>query len=312
MIERPVFLVGAERSGTTVLRLMLDHHPRIAFSSEFEYAVDLVPEAEGWPDLEGFGHHLARSRVFRDHGYRIDPSLSYPELVDDFLRQKRGRDGATHVGATVHRNFDRLGRIWPDARYVHIVRDPRDVARSCIGMGWAGNVWTGSAEWVRIERLWDRIREGLGPDRFVEVRSEDLMHDPPSSLARVCSLFGLEYDPAMLSYSEDSTYGPPDPSLCYQWRRKLSEREIRLVEARVGPLLTDRGFEPSGLPPLEVSTAMELALRLQDKRSRIGHRLRTLGPRLYAEDVVARRVGSRSWRDRVRSRINEVERALLK
>lgn len=48
-ISKPVFLVGAERSGTTVLRLMLDHHPQIAFNNEFEYAVDLVSDEGKWP-----------------------------------------------------------------------------------------------------------------------------------------------------------------------------------------------------------------------------------------------------------------------
>ena len=56
---------------------------------------------------------------------------------------------------------DRLTRIWPDARFIHLVRDPRDVARSVIPMGWAGNTWVGVERWMEAERLWDRVRSSL-------------------------------------------------------------------------------------------------------------------------------------------------------
>jgi hypothetical protein len=63
----------------------------------------------------------------------------------------------------VHRHYDRLLRLWPEARFIHLVRDPRDVASSCIGMGWAGNVWTGVTRWIEAERLWDEVRGDLAP-----------------------------------------------------------------------------------------------------------------------------------------------------
>lgn len=312
MIQQPVFLVGAERSGTTMFRLMLAFHPQIAFLNEFEYAVDWVGDGD-WPDLKGYADYLQTNRIFQAHRFHIDPALDYPALVDSFMVQHRERKQKALVGATVHRNFDKLLRIWPDARFIHIVRDPRDVARSRIGMGWSGNVWTGVAEWIEMEQLWERVRSGLTPDRYIEVRSEDLVADPPTHLDRACSLFGLRYDPAMLTYSEHSTYDAPDPTLSYQWRRKLSEREIRLVESRVGPMLAERGYEHSGLPPLEVTPWMKRQLEWQCHRYRALYRWRFLGPRLYVEDWISRHVGGpTSWRRNVTERVNEVVRASLK
>jgi|GEM_PF-5624238 len=52
MISEPIFLVGSERSGTTVLRLMLAHHPQIAWCQEFEYAVDRVSDDGNFPNLK--------------------------------------------------------------------------------------------------------------------------------------------------------------------------------------------------------------------------------------------------------------------
>ena len=79
-------------------------------------------------------------------------------LVNDFLRQKQAASGGKpHVGATVHRHFERLRFLWPDARYIHLVRDPRDVARSVVQKGWAGNIYQASEFWIQAENCWDSL-----------------------------------------------------------------------------------------------------------------------------------------------------------
>src|SRR5262245_48875713 len=75
MIVQPVFLVGSERSGTTLTRLMLDHHPQIAFFFEFEYAVDWMPDSGGWPDLDAYFNSLEMDRTFQMAELTIDRSL---------------------------------------------------------------------------------------------------------------------------------------------------------------------------------------------------------------------------------------------
>ena len=54
LLARPLFLVGSERSGTTLTRLMLDYHPKIAFFFEFPYSVDMMCDRDGWPDLHEY------------------------------------------------------------------------------------------------------------------------------------------------------------------------------------------------------------------------------------------------------------------
>jgi hypothetical protein len=312
MITKPSFLVGAERSGTTVLRLMLAHHPQIAWSVEFLYSVELMPPDDGWPSLEAYYAYLATDRTFLGMGYTIDRSLDYPSLVDSFLRQCRDRAGKPLVGATVHYYFDRLLRIWPDARFIHLLRDGRDVARSSIGMGWAGNVWTGAQKWIEAEALWSALRGRLAPDRYIEVVYEQLVSHPEPELERICAFLGVPYDPAMLSYPEKTTYERPDAKLAYQWRRKLSEYEIRLAEARIGPMLLERGYELSGLPPLKVTPALHLRVRSQDWVARQRYRLKTFGPKLTALDIASRRLGLTRLQEQVRGRIHERINATIK
>ena len=309
-LGHPAFLVGAERSGTTVFRLMLSGHPELCWVNEFELAVDQVG-AGGWPDLEDYYEFLSTHRIARAMGYEIDRSLAYPELVQSFLEQRRSKSGKPYVGATVHRNFHRLPRLWPQARYIHLVRDPRDVAPSCIAMGWSGNVWTAVERWLHAEQIWEDLARTLPEDRRLEVRYEALICEPERELRRTCAFLGVPFDPAMLDYPRHSTYSSPDPKLIEQWRKKLSSREVRLVESRVAHLLQARGFAPSGEPALSVGPLEVIGFRLQDRIARVRHRVRVFGLPLVAEEY-ASRLGSRSWHRSVRLRMNAIQQANLK
>src|SRR5262245_9167453 len=175
-IAEPVFLVGAERSGSTLLRLMLDHHPEIAFEHEFDLAVDMVSDDGGLPPVEIYHGWV---KTVRGMEYRVDHALTYLELVKDFLGQKRAASGGKkYVGATVHHHFDRLQFLWPRARFIHLVRDPRDVARSVVEMGWAGNVYHGVDWWTAAEACWDSLASRLSPGQFLELRYEELVACP--------------------------------------------------------------------------------------------------------------------------------------
>ena len=312
LITQPIFLVGSERSGTTLLRLMLDHHPQIAFFFEFEYAVEKVPDTRGWPDLIEYHTFLETNRIFEAGQLTIDKSLDYPHLIDSFLRQKRDRDGKPLVGATVHRQFDHVLRIWPDARFIHIFRDGRDVGRSAIEMGWAGNMYTAVELWIEAEELWSKVRREIRTEQHTDIRYEILVSQPETSLIRLCEFIGVPYDPAMLEYSKHSTYAPPSPQAIGQWKTKLPPDEVRLAEARIGTLLTERGYELSGYPALEVSQAMQKRLQRQNRWYCAMFRRRRYGTSLFLADFVTRRLGPHSWQASVRKRLNAIEKLYLK
>lgn len=312
LISKPIFLVGAERSGTTVLRLMLDHHPQLCWCNEFEYVVERIPDSKDWPQLEKYYEWLETHRIFQATGFVIDRSLNYPQLVNSFLEQKRDRAQKPLVGATVHRHFDRLLYIWPDAKFIHLVRDGRDVARSCIGMGWAGNVWIGVERWIQAECLWGLLSQKLLAEQKIELTYEELISDPVNTLSRLCNFIGIPYEPAMLSYPQKTTYDFPDSSLIAQWKRKMSEREIQLVESRISSMLVERGYQLSELPLLTVTSAMEQRLKLQDWWSRIQFRLQRFGLILFLSDYLSRKFGITQWQKRVKLQINAIEKAYLK
>ncbi|MFM9997035.1 MAG: sulfotransferase family protein [Phycisphaerales bacterium] len=295
MPSPPVFLVGAERSGTTLLGLMLGHHPLVAWAGEFTYAVDRIDAPNAWPDTGEYAAWIARDRVFRAGRFAIDHSCTYPELVDSFLSQCRRRAGKPLAGATVHRNFDRLLRIWPDARLIHLVRDPRDVARSVVAMGWSGTMWHGVDRWLHAEAAWERLRDATPESQRCEVRFEELIADAPRTLQRVCTFLGVGYSPAMLEYPGDTTYHPPDPRLVRQWERRCTTYEVQLAEARLGSWLAARGYEPSGRPALRVSAAHKQALRVRTRIRGIQNRVHKFGWRLVLAEYITRRLHFQEW-----------------
>ena len=312
-LASPIFLVGAERSGTTLLRLMFNHHPKITWVNEFEYAVDMMDDPSAWPAVEDYAAWLDQHRVFRATGLELDRSLSYADAVNDFLVQWKRRADRPIIGATVHRHFDRIPRIWPDARFIHLVRDARDVSRSRVELGWwEGDYYHAALIWLETEKLWDRFRDTLPPQRWTQLRYEDLVAEPVEHLRRVCALIGADYDPAMLEYHRDTTYGPVDPKLSYQWKRKLSGHDIRLVEAAAGEMMKRRGYEMSGRPELKVTPRLLFKQDMINRWRRWRFRVKRYGLRLWLADWFSRRVGGASWQRKVRLAMNTVDESYLK
>lgn len=295
-----------------MLRLMLDFHPQLAWCSEFEFAVDHITEPGVWVDLPEYHKWLETDRVFQDCQFSVNPDLSYPELIADFLRQKQQRDRKPYVGATVHRHFDRLLWLWPKARFIHLVRDPRDVAVSCIGMGWAGNAWTGVDRWHEAEILWNQMKTSLTPDRYLEVRYEELLANPEAVLTQICEFLGVAYSPNMLTYPQQSTYSYPDVRHAYKWKKKMKRQDVQLIEAKLGELIAQRGYVLSGHPIPSPSRLLRAVLKIHDRLARIQFRIQFMGLPLFVADYIVRRIGIESWQRAMRLRLNQLEQAALK
>jgi hypothetical protein len=312
MLEKPIFLVGAERSGTTLLRLMLSYHPQITWCNEFEYAVDKIEEKNQFPDLVEYQQWLETHRIFQATEFMIDSHLTYPELINSFLLQKRDREKKEIIGATVHRHFDKLLFIWPDARFIHLIRDGRDVAKSCIGMGWAGNVYQGVERWETAEKLWAHLSSQLTPDRYVEITYEDLIYEPEKTLGNVCKFIGVEYSKLMLSYAKKTTYDVPNSKLIAQWKSKLSAHQIQLIESKVSDLLRKKGYQLSGLPIIKLNSFQKKKLIWQDWLYRAYFRLKRYGFWLFMADFLSRKLNLNSWQKKVKLKINQIDTKYLK
>jgi hypothetical protein len=154
-------------------------------------------------------------------------------------------------------HLDVLERAFPDARYVHIVRDGRDAALSMIAMtrkprfnlSRPRGLGDFACAWRREVRAAQRFGR---THPYLELRYEDLVAEPESRLREVCVFLGLEYEPGMLEYHrrEDPSLYADHPRLAEppvrdtrSWRRELRPAEAELFEAIAGDLLAELGYE---------------------------------------------------------------------
>jgi hypothetical protein len=286
---------------------MLDHHPQMAWALALEFTVVLVREPERWPPLDVYHDYLDHHLFFQTSGLEIDRRLGYLQLVHDFLAQERSRKGKPLVGGAVHHYFDRLPWLFPSCRFIHLVRDGRDVSRSAVELGFVGNVWRGAAHWAAAEALWDDVRSRLTPDRFHEVRYEALVRNPAGTLREICAFVGVSYSDRMLDYPSDTSYQPVDPRRVEQWREHATDLEIRIVEAVAGPLLVRRGYRLSDLPPLRIGRLRRLFLREHDRYRRVRFRIARNGFSLTTADFLARHLRRHAWARRIQKRLDAIE-----
>ncbi len=304
-----VFVCGALRSGTTLLRLMINHHPLLDNPGEMDFLFE-GPSDESDSALAHYKREVSLNRVFRSTGLRIDETLGYQDLIRSFVEQLR-RPGK-RLSINIHRNFHRIPAIFPDARYVHLLRDPRDVAKSAIGMGWAGNVYHGVDHWINSERDFEELSRQVRPQQIHTLKNEDLIVDPAGALTGLCEFLGVGFDVDMLDYPAHTTYSAPDPSLTEQWKRVLSPREIGLVEGKVIDMLAPRGYAASGGAVLAPSGMEKFLLRQGNRLGRLRFSIRRYGPGLTLAELFARIVPIGAFRDAVRRRVEKKTIAHLK
>lgn len=308
MTASPTFLIGAERSGTTLFRLMVDSHPEITCIENLDYVINAVEDDGSFPTLADYAVRLETETVYSTSGFELDTSL--PDLAavaNDFVAQRMEASGKGTVAVMAHDGLDAILRIWPDARFIHIVRDPRAVALSAKAFEWGYAVYFGSARWAALMDEWDRVTADLEPDRVMEIRFEDLVTDHERVLSDVCRFLGHEYTDDMLSYAEETDYERPIPGKADEWRSSITDRETREIEARVGDRLTARGYEPSRLSPIEIGprdiTQMKTKVRVKKWR----HKLEFYGFAGIGE-LVARKAGLDDLQIKLKKQMNAKER----
>jgi len=293
----PVFLVAAPRSGAATLRHMLAQHPDIVIAPEFDFLVDAISPEGRFMKRDAFLRAIEFNAGYKRLGLSIPGGLPFLGIAQNLLEQVAAtKPGAPIVGFTVQHHYDRLLWIWPDARFIHLVRDGRDVAYAHVLAGKAGNMWHGIADWVDAEMLWDRMSHKLPPDRQCAVKYESLVSETEYELRRLCQFLGLGYEPAMLA-------SPLPREDLGRWR-KTETAELSAAEHRAARWLLQNSYFLSGTvrPP---SILRRAALNLQNKIAISNQRRDVLGTALWLKAGYTARFGSKKAKARLKRQQTE-------
>lgn len=302
----PVVIVyGAVRSGTTMFRLMLNSHPQITNPGEVDFLFDHLHPDPAQPGQWRYDRQgLAAGRIFRAHGLQLPDHLDGLELMAAMLDQFSARAPGAVLTVNVHRNPALIAQLLPEAPFIHMLRDPRDVARSCVGMGWAGNSYHGAGSWIEAERQWDEAAPLLQDRPVLTLPFEALMRDLEGQLTRVCAFLDVPLRPEMLRYHESSSYEAPDPAVAQQWRRRASKAEIALIEGRCAALMEARGYSPE-CGPRHPGRAEAALLSVTNRTRRWRFNIDRFGLPLFLAGHATRLPGLRALRPRIRRRMDE-------
>jgi len=309
-VSTPIFICGALRSGSSLTHVILDHHPKIKNPGEFDFLFDQMSDEGTFPTMEAYQEWLSVHRIFQSKLLSIDSSLGYAELIDSFIAQMTQENSV--LALNIHRHFDLILYLFPNAKFIHLIRDPRDVARSSMGMGWAGNVYYGVDHWVDTEKSWKRLQKKIAPEQFLELRFEELILSPEIVLQGVCEFIGVPYFDSMLNYADNSTYSKPDPSLVYQWKKKLSKREIQYVELKAHDLMETLGYALSEYPLATIGLFEKIELKISNKLFRLKFSIKRYGLMLVLTRRLSRLLKLKSMNKLVTLKMNEIDKLYLK
>jgi hypothetical protein len=272
----PFFIVGSGRSGSTLLRLILASHSRICIppetwflvplldklpadrqlsSTEIGAAVEIMITHYRWPDMGMEAPDLeSRAAALTGATLRDVVELVYRHHLDGAGRTRWGDKTPPYIHIV-----PQLAAMYPGSRFIHLVRDGRDVAKSFQATGWYGRwLYDSCFEWREAIDRAHGYRSSPLADRLLDVRYEDLVLETEKTIRRICDFLGESFEPAMLDFQRAAEAGVPEreqhahgklgraprPSDIDRWKTEMSLREVLIVEAFLRDGLRQMGYKP--------------------------------------------------------------------
>jgi hypothetical protein len=280
--DRLIFLVGSRRSGTNWLQRILGAHPDVYCvpAETTLFSAGLQPLADR------FQHTTMSSpqpgTVFIDREVMLD---ALRDLCDSVFSGLEPQQTATkrileRTPDHVH-HLPLIGAVYPDARFVHIIRDGRDVARSLVSQPWgpttlreAASDWRAAVEAGR--------RDASVVKDLIEVRYEELLASPATWVPKLHEALGLEtsdeiveatLNEAGVRFNVDAEAPQIESG---KWRSSFSQKDLEDVMAVAGPLLVELGYAssdevPTTSGPEDSQPSRSIARRLNLKRDTRAH-----------------------------------------
>lgn len=318
----PLFIVGSGRSGSTLLRLMLASHSRISIPPETWYIAPLIAQlpidapltpAQVDHAVSIMTGHYRWSDLSLDAAdfRRLIAALSDPwlrDLIEVVYRWYMTKEGKSRWGDKTPNYIEiapAIATMFPDAKFIHLIRDGRDVAKSFQRQRWYGPwLHDNTKEWTRAvqyDRKWSAM---WAEERLLRVRYEDLIVDPEGTLRELCAFIGEIFESEMLSWKRKIEQSVPGRERAIharlyedmnaadvsRWKREMTGREVFVAESFMGRWLSQCGyrlmFQSALWSPLFAATRVycRTILPVVGLQLRIAHSLRARVLRLFRKN----------------------------
>lgn len=297
--ESRILILGVQRSGTSLLSRMINQHPEIGVPQESHAYNHFYNIRHRYGDL---AVRRNQESLLKDMVVFGDVRLWSPALdIDDANRNISGPGFAAVFDAMMTTWANAQGKsIWgektpshidfvdpilehfPDMKFVHITRDPRDVCLSMIRARFGPkNYFAAANAWSRYLSKFSEFKDRCATDRIIEVRYEDLLAEPDTVLRAVCAHIGVDYADSMQQfYDTEHPYNTDPTNLenlhkplmsdnAGKWRREFSPRAVETIECIAAEHMADYGYLPSGEILSEISPAKRIFYQLDNRLKRI-------------------------------------------
>jgi len=291
--SKPFFIVCAPRSGSTLLRLILDAHPRLAVPSPSWLYEMVYPYLYSYGDLSSPNNFLAlaedlfESPFIKNMNLKITPQdlISFSEectfrgLYNALHSHYAESTGKARWGEKSPRNsfwIEEIKQDFQDAQFVHIVRDGRDMAVDIADSPemLPENIYSGAHIWKDFVGAAHNSGKKLPKSDYYIIRYEDLCADPEASLKKLCQFLNEDFDQQMLAHHETKSAKswsslpnhvksgrPITKEFCEIYKDRLPPGDISAVEVVMNELLAEFGYpvgeNPRSITPKYAAQLME-------------------------------------------------------
>ncbi len=261
MLETPIFVGGAGRSGTTLTRVILDSHPSIACGPEMK----VLPKiCQLWQDCRRIHDSTLRS-YFLSHE---DLNAAFARMVTSLLEPYHRDSGKPRIAEKSPNNvlfFRHLHVLFPASPLIHVIRDGRDVVCSLLTMNWVNpstgepldytrDVRKAAGYWVKaVQAGRTATQKPSFAERYHELRYEDIIANTEPALRALFAFLGEPWDDGVLSFHEKERHlaAPSNATEVSQpiftrslgrWKTELPPAQKDAVKEVAGELLIELGY----------------------------------------------------------------------
>ena len=280
---RPFFIIGTQRGGTTLLRLMVSHHKALAVPPESHFLIPIIKKFGKQPKLNKTEQRAVLEMIL--HQGRFDTWNTSPlQLQKQFAQFKDEMGLADLINQVFHQEIESIGKkrwgdktpeylaifeqlavVFPTAQFVFLIRDGRDVVKSLENRGWQGwSVYQRSKYWANAMRKINQFRSSHVANALL-VKYESLVLNPEKELHRICSFLEEPFDKGMLEYYREADQHIttteknnqihtklnrlPQASDLEKWKTTESKSKIFYTEAIMHRELREMGYSLSFFKP---------------------------------------------------------------